>query len=114
MWNQNEKITKNEETRSKSHDAHAPKMAEIQHENGQISAVYEPISPKPPHNVFFGSWRAFCEIETKKRTNIEETRSKSHDAHAPKTAEIGHENGWISAVYEHISPKLPHNVIFGS
>ena len=45
---------KNEETRSKSHDAHAPKTAEIWHENGRISAVYGPISSKPPQNVLFG------------------------------------------------------------
>ena len=48
----------------------------------------------------------------RKRTKIEETRSKSHDAHTPKTAEIWHEKGRISAVYELISPKLPQNVTF--
>ena len=55
MWNINKKRKDIEETKSKSHDANAPKTAKIWHENGRISAVYEPISSKPPHNIIFKS-----------------------------------------------------------
>ena len=38
----------------------------IGHKNEQISAVYGPISSKPPQNVIFGSLELFCKVEMKK------------------------------------------------
>ena len=47
------KKKKIEETRSEIHDAYTPKTAEIRHENDRISAIYGPISSKPPQNFLF-------------------------------------------------------------
>ena len=59
--------------------------------------------PPKHHRMFFLVHNNHSVIsKIKKRKNIEETRSKSifcHGSHAPKTAEIWHENGRISTVY---------------